>query len=219
MEKDFFKDRHPDCRSMKAVQEAVTNQREVFICEKIMQTTAETLHDLTRVLPLAILSNDDHPRGLKVKGMDEDGHIKIGRITYFIYKNENNIDCILTLKGLIPIEHVLYKGYYYFLCDFKIKQIKNYVFRVRLVDNYFYREEQLEKFLENFSVKKIELFPKLLLIESNEAKYELKEVSLIIDNKDYGTIKIEILYDKITSILKNEIIEINLINIERNQVQ
>lgn len=218
MEKDFFQDRHPDCRSMKAVQEAVTNQREVFICEKIMQTTAETLHDLTRVLPLAILSNDDHPRGLKVKGMDKDGHIKIGRITYFVYRKENK-DCILTLNGLIPIESVLYKDYYYFFCDFKIKQIKNYIFRIRLIENYFYKKEQLEQYLTNLHINKVTLFPKALLIETNQDTYEMKEANLIIDDKDYGTFPIYVLYEKIKGILKNEIVEINLVNIEREQVK
>lgn len=224
MEKDFFKDRHPNCRSMKAVQEAVSNQTEVYICEKIMQTVAETLHDLTRVLPIAILSNDDHPMGLKVKGLDSEGRIKIGRITYFIFQNKKQEDCILTKKGLIPIEQVLYKNYYYFYCYFKIPKIKNYTIELKLEDDlYFYKKEQMEEYLKNLKITNIQMYPQLIQIYINNEKYNYTSCNLQIFQEEkniftYKNIRIETLFKKIEKILGEQSFTLELFHIERKQV-
>lgn len=215
MEKDYFLDRHPDCRSLKAVEECKMRQGEVFICEKIMQTVATELSDLTRVTVLAILSNDDHPRGLKIKGVDSNGIIRIGRITYFIYE-----ECIKTTHGMIPIESRLYPGYFYWISKWKLPKIENYELQIRLhSDDYFLKQEEMEEKIQEESIQNGQMYQRLIQIQTKQKEYTFSNCTLIADGKTFKNLSVEQIYHQVSSILHQEPIPLQFQGIEKKQVK
>ena len=78
MEKDFFLDRTEETRQC--------NKNKmgdyVLICEKYMQPYASKVSDLTYGKIIEILTRHDHPRGIKVKVIQQNKRIATGRIVY-----------------------------------------------------------------------------------------------------------------------------------------
>lgn len=84
MEKDYFLDRP----KASTIYHEVYVGDAVFICEKAMQKTAKTIDDLTFGWIKRKLSHDNHPRGIKVEILKENGETAIGRIVYTV-KDKN----------------------------------------------------------------------------------------------------------------------------------
>lgn len=165
MEKDYFKDRPPECteRSFFSVGD------EAFICLKAAQKTATCLSDLTRIKIEGILTpQSNHPRGIKLKGVsfqrDEYGNIlvdndylpikfeAIGRCTY-PFKNGKvltkdrktnivNSDSLV----LVPVEQI---GDKY---NISITFASKFVRFDCIVNPYcYYSEQEIPSILEDFS--------------------------------------------------------------------
>lgn len=78
MEKDYFTNRSPESK----VRSAIYIGQSVYICEKQAQKYAKKMSDLTYGTVIQILTRHDHPRGIKVKILDENREEKIGRVVY-----------------------------------------------------------------------------------------------------------------------------------------
>lgn len=91
MEKDYFKDRPNESRCFSAVKLG----DEAYICLKKMQPYAKKIEDLTLVTICRKLTRENHPRGIKVEGMDNNGNLVVGRIVYLVYNGK-----LLTKYGL-----------------------------------------------------------------------------------------------------------------------
>ena len=91
MEKDYFKDRPPESRCF----EDVKPGNEAYICLKKMQPYAKEIDDLTLVTICRKLTRDNHPRGIKVEGIDNNGNLVVGRVVYLVYEGK-----LLTKNGL-----------------------------------------------------------------------------------------------------------------------
>lgn len=93
MEKDYFLDRPDESKYFDNIHIGDF----VYICEKDMQKTAQSIKDLSLIIVTQHLTSQKfHPRGQKVKGTDyQTGIEKVGRVVYL------NIDGkVLTKYGL-----------------------------------------------------------------------------------------------------------------------
>lgn len=165
MEKDYFKDRPPECteRNFFSVGD------EAFICLKAAQKTATCLSDLTRIKIEGILTpQSNHPRGIKLKGVsfqrDDCGNMlvdkdylpikseAIGRCTY-PFKNGKVLTKdrkmnIVNSDGLILVSTEQIGDKYNISVTFASKFVK---FDCIVNPYCYYSEQEIPSILEDFS--------------------------------------------------------------------
>lgn len=188
MEKDYFLDRHPIVNS----HDKVKPGDEVFICLKNMQPYAKELHDLTRITVSNYLTSQEyHPRGQKVKGIekiwdDKEKEYKyeerVGRMTYKIFDGR----AVLTKEGF---KYIVEEGKKLELRKFE--EIRNWFnlclifsyadFSFKVIFNpnkYFKTIEEASEFIKSIKIINIKLSQDKITYFLNGREYEDKNYKI-----------------------------------------
>lgn len=192
MEKDYFLDRHPIVNS----HDKIKPGDEVFICLKNMQPYAKELQDLTRITVSNYLTSQEyHPRGQKVKGIEKiwDNKEKeykyeerVGRMTYKIFDKR----AVLTKDGF---KYIVEKGKKLELKTFEeirdwfnlclVFSYANFTFKTVFNPNkYFKNIEEASEFIKTINITNIKLLQDKIIYFINEKEYEDKDYKVFYKN-------------------------------------
>lgn len=184
MEKNYFLDRHPICQERDNIQKG----DRVFICLKKAQTYAKELKDLTLITVTANLTSQAiHPRGQKVKGLDEYGEEHVGRVTYkfadknrvftkdglkYVYKDNDGCFNLATKDEIT--------GLYSLIIVFKYK---NFEFEFDFEPFLFFKYENIQNFVDSLNIHNARLKGGLIIYENGEREIIEKKFISIYNNQ------------------------------------
>lgn len=184
MEKDYFKDRHPICQD----RNSICRGDKVFICLKKAQTYAKYIDDLTLITVTANLTSQaNHPRGQKVKGIDENGEEHVGRVTYKLFDKNK----VLTTDGykyvakrrdgyLCLVNQEDIKGKYSLYLVFKYEIFE---FEVLFEPFLFFQYDEIQDFVNKQNINSAKIAGGDIFYKNFDKEYQEKEYISLYNEK------------------------------------